>query len=152
MSIVNTRGLAAVALGLLAVVAGPAAAQDGVRLARACVQEMQQITENHVDRSREVTRRTVGALRHAAEDGAPDRVLKGIAANGAQRLDAVAVHGHRAIHETAFVCVRKLMEIGASDELIQTVRRAAVASNEKIDEAVHRGKRVIREALERAIG
>ena len=71
MSIVNTRGLAAAVLGLLAVVAGPAAAQDGVRLARACVQEMQQITENHVDQSRDVTRRTIAALRQADEDGAP---------------------------------------------------------------------------------
>lgn len=152
MSIVNTRGLAAVVLGVLGLVAAPAAAQDGMRLARACVQEIQETSENHAETARDITRRTASALRQANRDGAPDRVLKAIAANGVQRLDAVAGHGQAAIHETASACVRRLLDLDASRELIQAVRGAAVSSNQAIDDATRRGKRVIREVLERATG
>ncbi|MFT5424134.1 MAG: putative transcriptional regulator [Phycisphaerales bacterium] len=152
MTIVRTRNLAAIALSLLGLVAAPAAAQDGMRLARECVQRMQEITGNHVEQDQGITRRTIKALRQADEEGAPDRVLRSIAGNGVKRIDAITLHGHTAIHETAFACVRKLKEIGASDQLIQTVRRVAMASNEKLNEAAHRSKQAIREALERALG
>ncbi|MFG0307096.1 MAG: hypothetical protein ACF8Q5_12870 [Phycisphaerales bacterium JB040] len=149
--ILSLPALATLALALLGGLVSPANAQDGVRIARACVMQIQEAVEDATDRQHQVTRRTVEAIRAGVEEGAPDRVLRAIAEHGLDRVRAIGVRADGAIETLAGECVRRLRELGADRSLINAVRVGAARADEQLEDSTQRSSRVIRSALMRAL-
>jgi|GEM_PF-3176182 len=143
--------LATIAVSMLGAFAAPAAAQDGMRIARACVMQIQDATEEAVTSQHQVTRRTIQAIRNAAEEGAPNRVIRAIAENGLDRVHAIGVRNDSAIEELAGECVQRLRQLEADRSLINAVRIAAARSDEHLEDSTRRSSRAIRGALARAL-
>lgn len=138
--------LATIAVSMLGAIAAPAAAQDGMRVARACVMQIQETTETNADRQHATTRRTVRAIREADEAGAPDRLIRSIAEAGSERVVANATRAKAVVHELATHCFEKLRELEADRSLFVAVRHAAMHANEAIEASTKRSLHAIRRA------
>jgi len=148
----RTLSLVSIALVALTLTSATAAAQDGERIARACVAVMANTVDKHEDAVQQTTRQTVRTIKSLDSDGARDRVIVAAGARGIKEVEAESRRASARIANLREDCVQALRQLDADRELIERVNAAARAATQSISESSDRATQVIRRAVHEAIG
>ncbi len=147
----RTLSLVSIALMALTLTSTTATAQNGERIARACVTAMHNTADKHSDAVQQTTRQAVRTIQALDSDGVRDRVIIAAGARGIKEVEAESRRASFRVADLREDCVQALRRLDAPQELIDRVNAAARAATESIGDSADRAEQVIRRAVAEAI-
>ena len=147
----RTLSLVSIALMTLGWTSTTAVAQNGERVAEACIETIGATADRHEAVTRSTVHRAVGAIGDLDADGAPNRAIVQAGATATKVVNAEARRASDRVASLRKRCVATLRRLDAPTALVASVVSAARSAQESLAATAERGRSVVRSAVERAL-